>query len=54
MKVWVAIGGWNYEGFSKPMGIFSTQEKAKEVADASKGYGYVEVIEYEIDVLKGE
>jgi hypothetical protein len=54
MKVWAVCQWWEYEGFAEPNSIYSTKEKADEVAavmsrDCSE-YSGIEVIEYEVDV----
>lgn len=53
MKVWVALGGWDHEGYSLPIGVYTSPELA---FDALKlGYdAYQEkiVVEYELDELK--
>lgn len=52
-KVFVVIGGWNYEGWSAPMGIYSTREKADAaIAHARENHSYddLDVLEYDIDI----
>lgn len=49
-KVFVLIGGWSYEGYSEPDGIYSTKEKAEAAKkDAYDGYDSLDIMEYEID-----
>lgn len=50
MKVYVLIGGWDYEGNDEPEGVYSTKEKAEEAkAHAYDGYSDIEILEYDID-----
>jgi hypothetical protein len=50
MKVFVAIGGYAYEGYAAPIGVYSTKELAEEaIKKASRGYDDREIFEYEID-----
>ena len=49
MKVWLVIGGWDYEGYAMPEGVFSTEELAKEALARVRGYDDKEIVEYEID-----
>ncbi len=50
MRVWVAIYGYDYEGYCEPIGVFTTEELAQE-ALKKKGFGdNRDVFEYEIDV----
>ncbi len=53
MKIYVAIGSWEYEGYSEPMGVFSTREAAeKQIANGYQGYDETKVMEYELDEEK--
>ena len=48
MKVFLVIGGWHYEGYSKEVKVFSNKNDAeKKCAEWSErgGYDFVEVIE---------
>jgi endo-alpha-1,4-polygalactosaminidase (GH114 family) len=48
-KIYVVNEGYNYEG-SQTLGVFSTEEKAKEAVNKLQSYGdYVHVIEYVVD-----
>jgi hypothetical protein len=53
-KVWVVLEGYNYEGYSKPEGVFSSKELAEAVAAKRRADkyqpDYVDVFEYEVDV----
>lgn len=50
MTYWIAAGGWNYEGFDDPVGVYSTKEKAIEaLARAYKGYDFRTVWPCELD-----
>jgi hypothetical protein len=57
MKLYCVIGGWDYEGYSEPEGIFSSRERAEARAEELRNsvmiakYNYVDVIEYELDVV---
>lgn len=49
MHIWIVIGGWD-EGYSLPIGVFSTLDKAEEAkARVGNNYGEVDIIEYVID-----
>lgn len=55
--VYAVIGGWNYEGYDDPAGIYSTPEKAQAAlkrAEQSKYYDFVSIDEYTIDFGKFE
>jgi hypothetical protein len=57
MKLYVVIGGWEYEGYSEPTGIYSTREKADaavEHASVNHSYNDLDVLEYELDVGERE
>ena len=50
MKLWVLIGGWDYEGYDKPAGVFSSKEAAESAkASAYKGYDDLDIFEYNLD-----
>lgn len=50
-KVYVVIGGWDYEGYNEPDGVYSTRKKAElALKNAYKGYDKVEIMAYEIDL----
>ena len=52
MKVWIVIGGWEYEGYAEPSGVFSSKEKANLFVASDKcynGYDEIKVLEYEVD-----
>lgn len=52
MKLFALIGGWDYEGYDDPVGIFSTKEKAEEAKSvAYKSYDHLEIFEYDLDVV---
>lgn len=52
MKVFVAIGGWAYEGYATPIGVYTTEALAKEaIAAAYQGYDDTEICEYELDKI---
>ncbi len=53
-KVYVVIGGWDYEGNSEPTGVYSSREKAeaaKEHAQNPDNHSYdsLEIMEYDLD-----
>lgn len=50
MKLFAVVGGWNYEGYDTPVGIYSSREKA-EVAlkEVKAGYDERGIVEYELD-----
>lgn len=51
MRLFVVIGGWDYEGYGQPDGIYSTLEAAERAkSEAYRGYDSIEIIEYELDV----
>ena len=53
MKVYIVIGGWNYEGYGEPNGVFSTKEKAEECLKfVKKRYDYAEIMEYTINHIE--
>lgn len=53
MKVYALIGGWDYEGYSEPDGIFSTKELAEEAKKkVYQGYDFLEIHEFELDQFK--
>jgi hypothetical protein len=50
MKVFVAIGGHDYEGYSAPIGVYSTKELAEEAFKKMRGsWDDRDIFEYEID-----
>lgn len=50
MKVWIAVGGFSYEGWDKPIGAYSTEELARQaLACGYSRYDDREVFCYEID-----
>lgn len=52
-KLYALIGGWDYEGYSEPVGIYSSEKKAEAAKkDAYNGYDSLEIFEYELDVSK--
>jgi hypothetical protein len=56
-KAFVVIGGWDYEGFSAPAGIYSTKEKAeaaKDHARANHSYDTLEILEYDLNIGEAE
>lgn len=57
MTVYVVCGGWSYEGWDKPVGVYSTKEKAEAArVDTYKRYrrhDFVDVFECELDVSTG-
>ena len=50
-KVYIIIGGWNYEGYALPEGVYSTRAKAETMLKKVKsGYdGKPEIVEYELN-----
>ena len=49
MKIWILIGGWDYEGYdANQMRVSSIKPTDKEVSLFEKDYDYVEVFEEEI------
>ena len=53
MKVWIVIGGYDYEGYTEPTGVYSTEALAKEGLKHCSGDNR-DILEYEIDVTKSE
>ena len=52
MTVWIVIDIWAYEGYSEPIGIFDSEEKANAAkATAYTGYDEVEVMKYELNKI---
>lgn len=52
MKVFVAIGYWDYEGNDDPIGIYSTEELAQQAISLGYyGYHKTIIIEYELDEM---
>lgn len=52
MKLYALIGGFSYEGYDDPVGIFSSLEKAEEARKiAYDGYDTLKIHEYELDVV---
>ena len=50
MKVWILIGGNDYEGESADdMEVFNREPTQEEQDVFSKGYGYILVIEKEVN-----
>jgi hypothetical protein len=50
MKVYVALGSFDYEGLAEPLGIFTTLALATECGEKNaKSYDGVGVMEYELD-----
>ena len=51
MKVYILIGGWDYEGFAEPIGVYTTCALAHEakIRFATARYDQVEVLEYDVD-----
>ena len=51
MKVYILIGGWDYEGFAEPIGVYTTRALAHEakIKFATARYDQVEVLEYDVD-----
>lgn len=52
MIVFVAVGGWDNEGYAKPLGVYATQEMAERAMKADQKdrritYNFTEVVEYE-------
>ncbi len=57
MKVYVVVGGWDYEGYSEPTGVYSTKEKAdaaKQHARSNHSYDNLEIMEYDLDIGEAE
>ena len=52
MKLYVLIGGWNYEGFGEPDGVFLTKKKAEEEKKKLRGYDFTRIYEYTIDEIR--
>jgi hypothetical protein len=51
MKLYIVVGGWDWEGKDEPEGIFSTREKATAFAAIyDSGHDLVEIYEYDLDV----
>lgn len=50
MKVYIVIGGYDYEGFSN-LFVTTNYEKAQEQAqlERTNGYDYVEINEHEVE-----
>ena len=50
-KVWIVMGGWQFEGYDEPVGVYSTKERAEEVAALvkEKAYDKVTVFERELE-----
>lgn len=50
MKVYIAMGIYQYEGGDNIFGVFTTEEKAREVAEKHRDrYDFVDVFEYTLD-----
>lgn len=50
MKAFIVIGWWSYEGYDRPIAVYSSRELADAaVKTAYSGYNGVDVIECEID-----
>jgi len=48
MKVWIAKGGWDYEGYTI-IGVFSSENEARSEAEKEKdSFDYTEVKDYEV------
>lgn len=48
-KVYVVIGGWDYEGHDAPEGIFANRKDAlKKAEEVREDYDTVRVLEYEV------
>ena len=55
MKLYVLIGGWDYEGYDNPVGVYSAKEKAESAKGiAYKHYDSIDVLEYELDASTGD
>ena len=48
-KLFVALGGLDYEGYSEPIGVFSTKKKAEKAVREATGYDHTKVIDYRLD-----
>lgn len=51
-KVFVIIGGWDYEGYTSPTGVYSSRELADAAvahARANHSYDDLDVLEYTVD-----
>ncbi len=50
MRVWVAVGWWDYDGYDEPIGVFSTEELARDaLAKNATNYDGKGVYECELD-----
>lgn len=46
MKVWVVARWYSYEGYSEPVGVFDSEEKAKTfAAEQEKEYRWADGVE---------
>lgn len=52
MKIYVALGGWAYEGWAAPLGVYSSPALARDaLAKGYKSYGERKILEYDLDAL---
>lgn len=50
MKIWVAIGGWHYEGNDDPIGVYSSEDRALSAIAASPlSYDTRKALPFELD-----
>ena len=52
MKIYAVVGGFDYEGYTEPSGLYSSADAAAEAAEAETGYDFVYVYTYELNVRK--
>jgi len=51
MKIYIALNGWEYEGYIQPTGAFSTIELARAALNDDKVKGhYQDIFEVELDL----
>lgn len=51
MKVWIVVGFWNNGDYDRPIGVYSSKERAEQAANVQgeDSYDDIEIWEYEVD-----